>query len=70
MSARTAGHVLLALALLGAAGVVALGVVSGSVDRLLLVLAAGGVLAAVLLVRGDARRRGVETPLGDGRPPA
>lgn len=57
MSARSAGHLLLALAVLGAAGVAALRVTSGSLDVGLGVVTALGVLAAATLVVGDRRRR-------------
>ena len=57
MSVRSAGHVLLALAVLGAAGVGALWVASGSLDAGLGVVAVAGVLAAAAIVAGDRRRR-------------
>ena len=56
MSARTAGRLLLALAALGAAGVVALWVVTGSVDLLLALISLGLLAGAAWTVVRDARQ--------------
>ncbi|WP_182111322.1 MULTISPECIES: hypothetical protein [unclassified Actinotalea] len=68
MSARAAGRVLAALAVLGAAGVLVVGRVHGSYDGLLVAISALGLVGgAVLLVR-DARRG--RAPVGQpGRRP-
>ena len=66
MSARSAGHVLLALAVLGAAGVGALGATSGSLDVVLGLIAAAGLVAAAALVRADRRHEASDA----GDPPA
>lgn len=61
MSARSAGHVLLALAVLGAAGVAALWVTSGSLDGGLGWFALTGVMSALVVVVGDRRRAATDS---------
>ena len=64
MTARTAGRLLLALALLGVVGVVVLRLVTGELDTGLAVVAVVLVVLAVVAVLADERRsrRGPVSP--------